>query len=94
MQSNDKSSHSTIQLFFIKALIVGGVFFSIFLLMVFWVNANFQAGPAFWGKFEEQLYRVTDEPDLPPEKKEKIINALRKIGEKYRPYIEALEKNK
>ncbi|MEI6572477.1 MAG: hypothetical protein WCO61_02910 [Alphaproteobacteria bacterium] len=90
MQSNDKSSYSPIQLFFLKTLIVAGAFFSVFLLMVFWLNANFQAGPAFWGKVEEQLYRVADEPDLPPEKKEKLINALKKIGEKYKPYIDAL----
>lgn len=81
---------SQIQLFFIKTLIVAGAFFSVFILMVFWLNANFQAGPAFWGKIEEQIYRAADEPDLPIEKREKIINALRKIGQKYRPYIEAL----
>ncbi len=91
MKPNENTSTNNIKIFFLKTLIVSGAFFCVFLLMVFWINANFQAGPAFWGKIEEQLYRAADEPDLPPEKKEKIISALRKIGEKYRPYIDALK---
>ena len=91
MKQNETAQSDNIKIFFLKTLIVAGAFFSVFLLMIFWINANFQAGPAFWGKIEEQLYRAADEPDLPPEKKEKIINALRKIGQKYKPYIDALE---
>ena len=91
MKQNETAQSGNIKIFFLKTLIVAGAFFSVFLLMIFWINANFQAGPAFWGKIEEQLYRAADEPDLPPEIKEKIINALRKIGQKYKPYIDALE---
>lgn len=90
MIKGDDYRQGSIQVFFIKTLIIAGAFFSVFLLMIFWLNANFQAGPAFWGKLEEQIYRTAEEPELPPEKKEKIIKALKKIGEKYRPYIEAL----
>jgi hypothetical protein len=39
---------------------------------------------------ELKLYRLADEPDLPPEKKKKIVDALRKLSTKYRPYFEAL----
>ena len=90
MSDKEQDSGGQIRVFFLKTLIVAGAFFSVFILMVFWINANFQAGPAFWGKVEEQLYRAAEEPDLPPEKREKIINALKKIGQKYRPYIDAL----
>ena len=90
MSDRERNSGDQIRVFFLKTLIVAGAFFSVFILMIFWVNANFQAGPAFWGKIEEQLYRAADQPDLPPEKREKIISALKKIGQKYRPYINAL----
>jgi len=93
MSDIERNSGDQIRVFFLKTLIVAGAFFSVFILMIFWVNANFQAGPAFWGKIEEQLYRAADEPDLPPEKREKIISALKKIGQKYRPYINALSQD-
>jgi hypothetical protein len=49
-----------------------------------------KGGPAFWSLMETKLYRMADEPDLPPEKKKKIIDALRKLSTKYRPYFEAV----
>jgi len=39
---------------------------------------------------EEKLYAMADAPDIPPEKKKKIIDALHRLSGKYRPYIEAL----
>jgi hypothetical protein len=39
---------------------------------------------------EAELYRAAAAPDLPPEKKEQILNALRRLATKYRPYIDAL----
>ena len=84
-------SDSGLRVFILKTLIVTGAFFSIFLLLIFLLNANFQAGPVFWGKVEEQIYRAAEEPDLPPEKKQKILISLKKIGEKYRPFIDALK---
>ena len=48
-------------------------------------------GPAFWRSTEEKLHQLAIAPDLPPEKKEKIIQSLRAISAKYRPYIDALK---
>jgi hypothetical protein len=52
--------------------------------------ALLKGGPAFWERVEGKLYRLADEPDLPPEKKQKIINALRKLSAKYKPYLDAV----
>lgn len=52
--------------------------------------AFLKGGPAFWGKMESKLYNLADEPDLSPEKKQKILNALRKLSTKYRPYLDAI----
>ena len=49
-----------------------------------------KGGPAFWGLIEQKLYKLADEPDLPPEKKKKIVDALRRLSSKYRPYLDAL----
>ena len=49
-----------------------------------------KGGPAFWGLIEQKPYKLADEPDLPPEKKKKIVDALRRLSSKYRPYIDAL----
>jgi hypothetical protein len=51
---------------------------------------SFQGGRAFWKTAEEKLYKLADEPDLPPEKKAKIVNALTKLSIKYKPYIDAI----
>jgi hypothetical protein len=51
--------------------------------------ALLKGGPAFWERVEGKLYRLADEPDLSPEKKQKIINALRKLSAKYKPYLDA-----
>lgn len=48
-------------------------------------------GPAFWRSTEEKLHQLAAAPDLPPEKKERIIQSLRAISAKYRPYIDALK---
>jgi hypothetical protein len=49
-----------------------------------------KGGPAFWGSLEAKLYKLADEPDLPPEKKKKIVDALRKLSSKYKPYLDAI----
>jgi hypothetical protein len=49
-----------------------------------------KGGPAFWGIMEGKLYKLADEPDLPPEKKKKIVDALRKLSAKYKPYFDAV----
>jgi hypothetical protein len=52
--------------------------------------AFLKGGPAFWGQMEGKLYKLADEPDLPSEKKQKILNALRKLSVKYKPYLDAV----
>ena len=52
--------------------------------------AILKGGPAFWGAMEDKLYKLADAPDLPPEKKEKIVNALRAISLRYKPYVDAI----
>ena len=52
--------------------------------------AVLKGGPVFWEKIEGKLYKLADEPDLRPEKKQKIINALRKVSAKYKPYLDAI----
>jgi hypothetical protein len=49
-----------------------------------------KGGPAFWGTMETKLYALADAPDLPPEKKKKIIDAIHKLSVKYKPYVDAL----
>jgi hypothetical protein len=47
-------------------------------------------GRAFWVNAEKTLLELADEPDVSPEKKKKILDALRKLSSKYKPYFEAL----
>ena len=49
-----------------------------------------KGGPEFWGMVEQKLYKLAEEPDLPPAKKEKIVKALAALSAKYQPYVEAL----
>ena len=78
---------SEIKIFLAKTLIFFAALFTFFILGIFYINANLKTGPEFWSKFEEQIYRMADEPDLPPEKKEKIIMALKKISKNIRPLL-------
>src|SRR6476620_2768825 len=52
--------------------------------------AILKGGPAFWGAMENKLYKLASAPDLPPEKKEKVVSALRTISLRYKPYVDAL----
>ena len=52
--------------------------------------AILKGGPAFWGEMEGKLYKLASAPDLPPEKKEKIVNALRTLSLRYKPYVDAI----
>jgi hypothetical protein len=50
-----------------------------------------QGGPAFWRNAERKLFLLADERDISPEKKKKILDALRKLSSnKYKPYLDAL----
>jgi len=52
-----------------------------------------RGGPAFWSTMEYKLYTLADAPDMPPEKKKKIVDALRRLSTKYKPFVDALAGN-
>jgi hypothetical protein len=52
--------------------------------------AMLKGGPAFWSMAEYKLYRLADAPDMPPEQKKKIIDALHKLSVRYKPFVDAL----
>lgn len=49
-----------------------------------------KGGKEFWSRAETKLYDLADQPDLSPERKAKIIVAIKKISSRYRPYIDAI----
>ena len=55
--------------------------------------AFLKGGATFWGALEQQLVALADEPDLPAERKQKIIDALHRLSVKYGPYLQALDGN-
>jgi hypothetical protein len=51
-----------------------------------------RGGKQFWEKIEQQLDRAADtSSDLPPEKKQKLINDVRVIVARWRPFIDAVQ---
>jgi hypothetical protein len=52
--------------------------------------AILKGGPAFWAGIEGGLYKIASAPDLPSEKKEKILSALRTLSVRYKPYVDAI----
>jgi hypothetical protein len=50
-----------------------------------------KGGSGFWTAAEKRLYALADQEDLPPEKKAKILAAIKKVSARYRPYLEAAE---
>ena len=88
---------SEIQIFLIKVAIVTGAVFFLMVAAYLFISSQLEdqaflkGGHAFWEQAEARLYKLADEPDLPEAKKAKIIAALQKLSEKYRPYIDALE---
>jgi hypothetical protein len=55
------------------------------------LQERYKGGGAFWRDAEIKLYKLADEPDLSPEKKARILAALKKISNKYKPYFDALK---
>jgi len=55
--------------------------------------AILKGGRAFWSGFEEKLYKLADEPDIQPERKERVLEAVRKMSARYRPYLNALNES-
>jgi len=59
------------------------------------IRAEFQktpiGGPRFWGKVEQELDRAADPAsDLPPDKKQKLVNDVRVITARWRPFVDAV----
>jgi len=47
--------------------------------------------PIIWGKIERELDRAADPAsDLPPEKKQKLVNDVRVIVARWRPFLDAV----
>lgn len=95
-----KFTFSPLQTFFVKVAIVTGailtILFSASSLTLSFVTSQEQqlkslgGGSAFWTALEQKLYTLADAPDVPPERKKKIIGALHRLSGKYRPYFDAL----
>lgn len=91
---------SPLQVFFAKAAIVTAAILIILYGAGYFVTSYIESqqerfallkgGPVFWGAMEGKLYKLADEPDLSPEKKKKIVDALRKLSSKYKPYFDAV----
>jgi hypothetical protein len=97
----ERKDLSPLQIFFVKAVIVTIAIIAVLYCAGYFVQAAITAkaeqitilkgGPVFWEQMERKLYTFADQPDMPAEKKQKIIDALRKISAKYKPFVEALE---
>jgi hypothetical protein len=98
-EADEESSRplTEIQIFLIKVATVTGAIFFLMVCAYLFVSSQaeelafLKGGHAFWEMAEEKLYKLADDPDLPEQKKAKIIAALRKISDRYRPYIDAVE---
>jgi hypothetical protein len=99
--TSDRKELSPIQIFFVKvvvitaAIVVALYFAGYFLQAAIASKAEqltfLKGGPVFWEQMERELYTFADQPDMPAEKKQKIIDALRKIAVKYKPFVDALD---
>ena len=96
----DDKPLSPIQVFCVKVVIVTGAALALFYVAALVIESSIrrqaeslqilQGGPAFWRNAENKLLALADEPDISPEKKKKILDALRKLSSKYKPYFDAL----
>jgi hypothetical protein len=99
----DDKPLSPIQIFCVKVIIVTAAALAMFYVADLVIESSIrrqaeslqilQGGPAFWRNAERNLFLLADEPDISPEKKKKILNALRKLSSKYKPYFDALNGN-
>ena len=97
-EQQEDFSLSPLRTFFAKVAIVTGAIlitaYSVTALLTSLVTSQvdrlaLQGGPAFWSSMETKIYALADAPDLPPEKKKKIIDAIHKLSVKYKPYVDA-----
>jgi len=96
----ERDPFGAVTLFAVKACIVAVVISAATIFTVDWIISDVgealgntvQGGPQFWGKIEHELDRAADPAsDLPPEKKQKLINDVRVIVARWRPFIEAVQ---
>jgi len=96
IENKDRRS-STIGQFAIKACIVAVIFAACTVFATDWITdalkealAGKTGGSQFWGRIERELDRAADpDSDLLPEKKQKLINDVRVIVARWRPFIDA-----
>ena len=91
---------SPLQIFFFKVGIVtaaivvilyaSGYFLEAFIARQADQMSALKGGPAFWSAMEYKLYKLADAPDMPPEQKKKVIDALHRLSVKYKPFVDAL----
>ena len=94
-----------VTMFAVKACIVAVVISAATIFTVDWIISDvsealantplgdtLRGGPKFWGKIERELDRAADPAnDLPPERKQKLINDVRVIVQRWRPFVEAVQ---
>jgi hypothetical protein len=98
-ETNDEPSRplTEIQIFLIKVAAVTGAILLLMVAAYLFVSSQadelafLKGGHVFWEQAENKLYKLADAPDLPEPKKAKIIAALRKLSDRYRPYFDAVE---
>jgi hypothetical protein len=98
--SAESKEPTPLQLFFYKVGIVtvaivvilyaSGYFLEAFLARQAEQFSMLKGGPAFWSIIEVKLYKLAEAPDMPPEQKKKIIDALHRLSVKYKPFVDAL----
>lgn len=83
--------------FAIKTCIVAVVISSSAIFVADWIIDDFKdaigktTGAPFWGKIERELDRAADPAtDLSPEKKQKLLNDVRVIVARWRPFLDAV----
>ena len=96
-----KKELSPLQIFFVKAAIIAGAVVVVLYCAGYFLQAAIankaeqlsylKGGPVFWEMVERKLYTLADQPDMPAEKKQKIIDALRRLSAKYKPFVDAIE---
>lgn len=99
VEPSSEKANGPVKQFFLKTSIVTAAVAVLVMFSTWCVTSSIQdladlpaikGGPVFWGIIENKLYKLADEPDLPTQKKEKIIKALSKLSARYHPYLEAL----
>ena len=93
------NTSGTVQQFAIKTCIVAVVISACTIFVSDWLIQDVKeslalprGGPVFWAKLERALDRAAGpREDLPPEKKQKLINDVRTIVARWRPFLDAIQ---